>query len=94
MGKYAVVAKTVNLTNETNKKLKDKIVIIENADPGYDYLFTKGVKGVITKFGGVNSHMSIRCSELKIPGAIGIGEEILPILRSLIHSCWLNWGCP
>ena len=26
-------------------------------------------------FGGVNSHMAIRCSELGIPAAIGVGER-------------------
>ena len=27
-------------------------------------------------FGGVNSHMAIRCSELGIPAAIGVGERV------------------
>ena len=30
---------------------------------------------MITKFGGVNSHMSIRCSEYDLPAAIGCGEQ-------------------
>ena len=33
------------------------------------------IKGLITQYGGVNSHMSIRCHELNIPAAIGVGEE-------------------
>ena len=37
------------------------IVLIENADPGYDWIFSKNIKGLITKNGGINSHMSIRC---------------------------------
>ena len=56
-------------------QIKNKLILIENADPGYDYLFTYNIAGLITKFGGANSHMSIRCSELAIPAAIGIGEK-------------------
>ena len=37
-------------------------MFIENADPGYDFLLVK-MKGLITKYGGLNSHMAIRCSE-------------------------------
>ena len=57
------------------KKLENKIVIIENADPGYDFLFSRKIKGLITKFGGQNSHMSIRSAELSLPACIGIGEK-------------------
>ena len=53
----------------------DGIVCIENADPGYDFLFSKNIKGLITKYGGLNSHMAIRCSELNIPALIGVGEK-------------------
>ncbi len=56
-------------------KINKKIVLIENADPGFDWIFNNNIKGLITKYGGVNSHMSIRCHELNIPAAIGVGEE-------------------
>jgi len=55
--------------------LKNKIAVIENADPGFDWIFSKKIKGLITKFGGVNSHMSIRCEELNIPAIIGFGDD-------------------
>tara|TARA_Y100001958_G_scaffold15464_1_gene9472 strand:+ start:768 stop:3155 length:2388 start_codon:yes stop_codon:yes gene_type:complete len=55
--------------------IKDKIVCIEGADPGYDWIFSRKIKGLITKFGGVNSHMSIRCAEYELPAAIGCGEQ-------------------
>ena len=55
--------------------LNDKIVFIENADPGYDFLFSYNIKGLITKYGGANSHMAIRCLEENIPACIGIGEK-------------------
>jgi glutamine kinase len=54
--------------------LENKIVVIENADPGYDWIFTKIPLGLITKYGGVASHMSIRCAEMGLPAAIGCGE--------------------
>ncbi len=55
--------------------LKGKIVFIKSADPGWDFLFTKSIAGLITQFGGANSHMAIRCSELGIPAVIGAGEK-------------------
>ena len=61
--------------------IKNKIVLIESADPGYDFIFSKKIGGLITKFGGQNSHMSIRCSELSIPAAIGIGEKRFELLK-------------
>lgn len=57
------------------KKLNKKIVIIENADPGYDFIFSYQIKGLITKYGGANSHMAIRCLELNIPAIIGLGQN-------------------
>lgn len=58
-----------------NHNIKNKIVVIENADPGFDWIFSKKIKGLITKYGGINSHMSIRCEELNIPAIIGFGED-------------------
>lgn len=52
-----------------------KIVMIRSADPGYDFLFSRGIGGLITQFGGANSHMAIRCAELGIPAVIGVGEQ-------------------
>ncbi|WP_221935024.1 PEP-utilizing enzyme [Catenovulum sediminis] len=54
--------------------LKRKIVFIPNADPGYDWIFSHDIKGLITQYGGCNSHMAIRASELGIPSVIGAGE--------------------
>ena len=58
------------------KKMHGKIVCIKNADPGFDFIFTKNIKGLITEYGGPNSHMCIRCSELGIPAAIGVGNSV------------------
>lgn len=55
--------------------LTGKIVLIENADPGFDWIFAQQISGLITKYGGANSHMAIRCAEFCIPAAIGCGEQ-------------------
>ncbi len=60
---------------------KDQIVLIERADPGYDWIFLNPIAGLITKYGGSNSHMAIRCAELDIPAAIGCGEQTFEQLR-------------
>jgi len=62
-------------TEILNKDLENKIVMIKSADPGFDFLFSKKIGGLVTQFGGANSHMAIRCSELGIPAVIGAGES-------------------
>jgi phosphohistidine swiveling domain-containing protein len=69
-----VAADTVLCDSENGVCLENKIVFIKAADPGYDFLFTKGIAGLVTQYGGVNSHMAIRCAELSIPAVIGAGE--------------------
>ena len=66
-------ADIVGIFEEIN--IKNKIVIIKNADPGYDWIFSHGIAGLVTAYGGVNSHMAIRCAEFGIPAAIGVGED-------------------
>jgi phosphohistidine swiveling domain-containing protein len=76
-----VTAKSVVLNSETNGvSLSDRIVIIEGADPGFDWIFSKKIAGLITKYGGANSHMAIRCAEFGIPAAIGCGEQRYDLL--------------
>lgn len=58
-----------------NNDIRNKIICIKSADPGYDYLFSKKIKGLITCYGGANSHMAIRCAEMGIPAVIGCGEQ-------------------
>ncbi|MDE6844709.1 MAG: phosphoenolpyruvate synthase [Lachnospiraceae bacterium] len=72
----SVTAQTVVLESEIDSvKLEGNIIFIQAADPGYDFLFSKGIGGLVTQFGGVNSHMAIRCAELGIPAVIGVGEK-------------------
>ncbi len=72
------------------KSLKNMIVVIENADPGFDWIFSHKIKGLITKFGGINSHMSIRCEELNVPAIIGFGEDNY---SKIINKKELNINC-
>ena len=50
--------------------------MIPQADPGYDWLFGQNIVGLVTMYGGANSHMSIRAAEFGLPAAIGVGEKI------------------
>ena len=61
---------------ENFQPIEGAVVLIESADPGFDWIFSHGIKALVTKFGGVNSHMAIRCAEFGIPAAIGCGEQI------------------
>jgi phosphohistidine swiveling domain-containing protein len=63
------------LAGQVAPVLTGKIVLIENADPGFDWIFAQQIGGLITKYGGANSHMAIRCAEFGIPAAIGCGEQ-------------------
>jgi len=58
----------------SHSDIRGKIALVPNADPGYDWLFAAGIVGLVTAYGGGNSHMAIRCHELGLPAAIGIGE--------------------
>jgi len=58
-----------------------KVVLIENADPGFDWIFSHEIAALVTRFGGANSHMAIRCAEFGIPAAIGCGEAIFDRLE-------------
>lgn len=66
----------IDAESTSEKPLHNHIVLIENADPGFDWIFGRGIKGLITKYGGANSHMAIRCSEFGLPAAIGCGEQM------------------
>ena len=76
-----VTAQCLLLRSEIDKlSLKDKVIIIEGADPGFDWIFSQKIAGLITKYGGANSHMAIRCAEFGIPAAIGCGEQRFDLL--------------
>lgn len=66
------------------------IVLIPNADPGFDWIFGHAIAGFVTMYGGANSHMAIRAAEFGIPAAIGIGEikfEKLRVGKTIELNC-------
>ncbi len=58
------------------ERLAGAIVMIPNADPGFDWLFSFPIAGFITAYGGANSHMAIRAAELGLPAVIGAGDGL------------------
>ena len=68
------------VSSDCRDQLKGAIVCIKNADPGYDWLFSFGIAGLITAWGGANSHMAIRAAEQGLPAIIGAGE--------ILYSRW------
>jgi phosphoenolpyruvate synthase/pyruvate phosphate dikinase len=70
-----IKAQLIKEDNLLDNNLEGKIISIKSADPGYDYLFSKNIGGLITCYGGANSHMAIRCAEIGIPAVIGCGEN-------------------
>jgi phosphohistidine swiveling domain-containing protein len=65
---------------DANPALVGRIVLIPQADPGFDWLFGHEIGGLITAYGGANSHMAIRAAEFGLPAAIGVGESLFESL--------------
>ena len=85
-----ITGKILFLDNKIDNNLDNKIILLENADPGFDFIFSFKINGLITKYGGANSHMTIRCNELNIPAAIGCGEAIFEKIK---RSEKINLNC-
>ncbi len=83
-------AKTVALSAGAAPDIGGHIVLIESADPGFDWIFSHPIEGLITKFGGANSHMAIRCAEFGLPAAIGCGERLF---NSLAEAPVVELNC-
>ena len=87
----SIRSEIINLDiSKTSRDLENKIILLEHADPGYDWIFTRNPAGLITKYGGVASHMSIRCSEVGLPAAIGCGEIIF---NAIYHASKVLLDC-
>ena len=81
--KKKITSKSIHIENNDIKvDFTSKIILIQNADPGYDWIFSQNIGGLITAYGGSNSHMAIRCVELSIPAAIGCGERMFVKLKN------------
>jgi glutamine kinase len=86
----SVTAEVALINGEKGINISNKIVMIENADPGFDWIFSYPIKGLITKYGGVASHMSIRAAEFSLPSAIGCGESLF---KQLINAKKIQLNC-
>jgi hypothetical protein len=58
------------------RSLRGAVAVIAHADPGYDWLFGTGIAGLLTAWGGANSHLAIRCAEIGATAALGCGEAV------------------
>jgi phosphohistidine swiveling domain-containing protein len=70
------VTAPVASVNDPPESFAGRILFVPSADPGFDWIFTRGISGFVTQFGGANSHMAIRAGELGIPAVIGAGETL------------------
>jgi phosphohistidine swiveling domain-containing protein len=70
------VTAPVSTIDDSPEEIKDTILFVPSADPGFDWIFSRGIAGFVTQFGGVNSHMAIRANELAMPAVIGAGETL------------------
>ena len=69
------VTAPVSTLADAPEKFAGSVLLIPSADPGFDWIFSRGISGLVTMFGGVNSHMAIRAGELGLPAVIGSGEQ-------------------
>jgi len=70
------VTAPVSSLDDDRTQLPGSILFIPSADPGYDWIFSHRISGLVTMYGGTNSHMAIRASELGIPAVIGAGTQL------------------
>lgn len=71
----------IRFIEESIEKINGSILLIPNADPGFDWIFSHDIIGFITMYGGINSHMAIRAGELGLPAVIGVGETLYNQLK-------------
>lgn len=82
----SVTAQVASL-DDPPESFAGRILFLPSADPGFDWIFTRNISGFVTQFGGANSHMAIRASELGIPAVIGAGEALYQRWRAAQKLC-------
>lgn len=81
------VTATVASVGDPPESFAGQILFVPSADPGFDWIFTRGISGFVTQYGGANSHMAIRAGELGIPAVIGAGEALFQHWRTARRLC-------
>jgi len=81
------VTAPVASVDEPPESFAGRILFVPSADPGFDWIFSRGISGFVTQFGGANSHMAIRAGELGIPAVIGAGEDLYRRWRTARKLC-------
>jgi len=82
----SVTAQVASVTDPP-ETFAGRILFVPSADPGFDWIFTRGISGFVTQFGGANSHMAIRAGELGIPAVIGAGEVLFQQWQAARKLC-------
>jgi glutamine kinase len=82
-----IVTAPVAALSDPPETFAGRILFMPSADPGFDWIFTRGIAGFVTQFGGANSHMAIRAGELGIPAVIGAGETLFERWRTARKLC-------
>ncbi|MFI4955399.1 MAG: PEP-utilizing enzyme, partial [Gammaproteobacteria bacterium] len=85
-----VTAPLITWSENEYHNLQGNIILIPQADPGYDWLFAHNIAGLVTKYGGANSHMAIRAAEMALPAAIGVGDKLY---EELSRANYLHLDC-
>lgn len=68
-----------NLHGLTREQVAGRILVMDHADPGYDFLLLMEPAGIVTKVGGPASHIAIRVNEKGIPACIGCGIDLATV---------------
>ncbi len=86
-----IIAEIVALKLDMDPRMiSSRVVLMQGADPGYDWIFSYNPAGLITQFGGAASHMAIRAAEFGLPSAVGCGENLY---NNLKHARRIELDC-
>ena len=72
------------MTDNNYVDLSNKIVLIENADPGYDWIFSMNIAGLVINM--VLTRIWYK-RPISIP-ALFNGEQRFEVLKTQIKLCW------
>jgi len=85
-----VSSELLHIDKQNYRNISSKVLLIDHADPGFDWIFNYDISGFITSYGGANSHMAIRAAELGIPAVIGVGPHYF---KKLLDKSFIHLNC-